>query len=104
MGLRCKASRSERATPRNSCLLMFFGFRTMLEQALESYEDNPYYRNECARTKFMLGTIQVGHGDPIVGQSNINAAKEMYKEIKRTEELEGLTEEDFDGLIMPWSR
>jgi hypothetical protein len=76
----------------------------MFEQALSAYEENPYYRNECVRTKNMLGTIQLKHGDADVGQANIDASMEAAKEICPTANVMEWTEDDYDMLLMPWSR
>jgi hypothetical protein len=76
----------------------------MFEQALDTYEENPYYRNECTRTKYMLGTIQLKHGDADVGQGNIDAAREMAKQICPDADVMEWTEDDYDILVMPWSR
>ncbi|KAF2422211.1 TPR-like protein [Tothia fuscella] len=76
---------------------------SMFKQALEAYEDNSYYRNEAARTKYMLGVVQIGHGDAILGQKNIDDAKKQYEEIKPNISVDDLTERDFDELVMPWS-
>ena len=79
----------------------------MFEQALSAYEENPYYRNECVRTKYMLGIIQLKHGDAEiaeVGQANIDAAMEAALEICPTANVTEWTENDYDLLIMPWSR
>jgi hypothetical protein len=76
----------------------------MFEQALAAYEDNSYYRNECARTKYMLGTIQLEHDDAAAGQANIDAAREMAKQIKPGVDVMEWGEKDYDLLVMPWSR
>jgi hypothetical protein len=77
-------------------------YRSMFEQALSAYEENPYYRNECTRTKYTLGTIQLKHGD--AGQENIDEARRMLKEIIPTADVMDWTENDYDSLVMPWSR
>jgi hypothetical protein len=76
----------------------------MFNQALAAYEENSYYRNECARTKYMLGTIQIKHGDAATGEANLNAAREMLKEIIPNVDVMEWTENDYDLLVMPWSR
>lgn len=68
------------------------------------YEENPYYVNECTRTKFVLGSIQLDHGDAGVGQANVNAARTMLKEIRPDADVMVWTENDYDLLVMPWSR
>jgi hypothetical protein len=76
----------------------------MFEQALNAYEENPYYRNECVRTKYMISTIQLKHGDVDAGQANIDTAMEMAQELCPTANVVEWTEDDYDRLVMPWSR
>ena len=76
----------------------------MFEQALNAYEENPYYRNESVRTKYMLGTIQLKHGDVVTGQANVDSAMEAAQEICPTANVKEWTENDYDCLVMPWSR
>ena len=77
----------------------------MFQQALEAYEENPYYRNECARTKYMLGTVYLKNDEEGAGNASVNEAKEMVKVIwPNVMGLETWTEKDYDLLVMPWSR
>ena len=76
----------------------------MFEQALSAYEENSYFRNECARTKYMLGTVQLENDDVAVGQANIDAAREMLEEIKPDVDVMQWKQHDYDQLVMPWSR
>ena len=76
----------------------------MFEQALAAYEESAYFRNECARTKYMLGTIQLEHDDAAAGQANVDAAREMGKQIKPGVDVMKWEENDYDLLVMPWSR
>jgi hypothetical protein len=76
----------------------------MFEQALAGYEENPYYRNECTRTKYMLGITNLEHGDPAKGQEYLDTAREMLKEIRPDVDVMAWTENDYDLLVMPWSR
>jgi hypothetical protein len=76
----------------------------MFEQALAAYEENSYYKNECCRTKFMMGTVQLEQGDIEAGQANIDAARDMLKEIRQDVDVMDWFENDYDLLVMPWSR
>jgi hypothetical protein len=76
----------------------------MYEQALASYAENPYYRNECTRTRYMLGTVQVRHGDVATGQANLDEARKGLAEIRPDVDAASWTEGDYDLLVMPWSR
>jgi hypothetical protein len=76
----------------------------MFEKALAAYEENSYYRNECTRTKYMLSTIQMKRGDAVAGEANLNAAREMLKEIIPDADVMEWAENDYDLLVMPWSR
>lgn len=76
----------------------------MFEQALNAYEENPYYYNECVRTKYMLGTIQLQYGDAEVGQMNIDAARDAVQELCPGANVMEFVETDYDLLVMPWSR
>ena len=52
----------------------------------------------------MLGTIQVEYDDAVAGQANIDAAREILKEIKPGVDVMEWREKDYDQLVMPWSR
>ena len=84
-------------------MFMYIGILTVLssmyEQALATYAENPYYRNECTRTKYMLGCVQVKHGDAIVGQQNINEARGALAEIRPGEDVMAWTEDEYDLLV-----
>jgi len=77
---------------------------SMFEQTLSAYEDNSYYYNECIRTKYMLGTVQIEHGDSVVGQAHIDEARNMLREMKPEIDVMAWVENDYDLLVMPWSR
>ena len=76
----------------------------MYEQALATYAENPYYRNECTRTKYMLGCVQLKHGDTASGQANIDEAQKLLAEIRPHADVTKWTEAEYDLLVMPWSR
>lgn len=76
----------------------------MYEQALASYAENSYYQNERIRTKYMLGCVQLKHGDSQVGQALIDDARTAVTEIKPEADAAAWTEDDYDLLVMPWSR
>jgi hypothetical protein len=77
----------------------------MFEQALVAYEENPYYRNECTRTKYMLGTVYLKQEEDMeTGNRYITEARDTLNEIRPDVKVEEWTENDYDLLVMPWSR
>ena len=76
----------------------------MYEQALVIHGENPYYRNECARTKYMLGCVQVKHGDSVCGQATLGEARQLLSEIRPDVDVTSWNENEYDSLVMPWSR
>jgi hypothetical protein len=55
----------------------------MFEQILTAYEENPYYRNECARTKYMPGSVYLKQDQDVErGRRYIAEARDMLKEVK----------------------
>ena len=51
-----------------------------------------------------MGTIQLEHDDAAAGQANVDAAREMGKQIKPGVDVMKWEENDYDLLVMPWSR
>jgi hypothetical protein len=76
----------------------------MYEQALAGYAENSYYRNECARTKYMLGTVQRSHGNAEAGEANVVEAQQLALQIRPDADVTAWVEIDYDLLVMPWSR
>ncbi|RDW93966.1 uncharacterized protein DSM5745_01288 [Aspergillus mulundensis] len=75
--------------------------KKMLERALDIWGDRPWYRNESARSSFLLGThlVSLG-GDDNVKNGNIwlKRAKELRRQIRPDAEDKELVMEDFDEL------
>lgn len=80
--------------------------RIMLEQALEVYFSSHLYRNEIARTTYKLGCVLQDSGKIDEGKEKIDDAEKRYRIIKAkaVDEALDLDEQDYDGLVMFWSR
>jgi hypothetical protein len=76
----------------------------MLEQALDAYGDNSYFRNETARTLYKLGHAQLDIGKTAEGARNIETAVAMFKEVRPMLNASNLSEKDFDKLVISWFR
>jgi hypothetical protein len=80
--------------------------RIMLEQALEVYRSSHLYRNEIARTLYKLGCVLQDSGKIEEGKGHIDEAEKQYRVIKASDPKESLDldEQDYDRLVMFWSR
>lgn len=76
----------------------------MLEQALDAYRDNSFFRNETARTLYKIGNTQLDMGSVAEGVENIERAKAIYKEVRPELDSSNLSETDFDKLVISWFR
>jgi hypothetical protein len=76
----------------------------MFEQALDTYGGNAYFRNEAARTTYILGRAQIAAGMTEAGTTSIEMATAEFKEIRPSVNASQLTEEHFDNLVMSWFR
>lgn len=78
--------------------------RSKLTQALKIYEQDKIYCNEAARTYFVLSEVATARGNEVQGDKWRSRAKELLREITKAEYPGPVTEEDYDELIMFWSR
>lgn len=78
--------------------------RKMLEQALSIYNNDSLYRNEIARTTYKLGCVLQDSGEISKGQGEIDKAECLRRQIMPDITHENVDEDDFDRLVMFWSR
>lgn len=78
--------------------------RQKLEQALKVYQREPIYCNEEARTHFVLGLLFDKTGDKKRAAESSKTAEALRRQITGAVSSVPGTEEDFDELIMFWSR
>jgi hypothetical protein len=75
-----------------------------LEQALNCYSGGSKYKNETARAMFKLGLVKMDNDELEAAKALINEATASYHQIRPGKLDCKLTEKDFDGLVMSWSR
>jgi hypothetical protein len=75
-------------------------------QALAIYKTNEkFFKNEIARTTYKVGCLYQDLGDLGRGRANIEEAQTLRKEIMPPEKWFPAThEEDFDEIVMYWTR
>ena len=78
----------------------------MLETALGIYRlsKSNFYRNEIARTTYKLGCVLFDSGNTIRGRQTQLEAKELRREILGSDCSPAKSEDDYDDLVMFWSR
>ena len=77
---------------------------TMLQQALNIYNNDPLYNNEIARTKYKLGCTLQDSGEISKGRIEIEKAETLRRQILGGAPDQDVDEESFDKLVMFWSR
>jgi hypothetical protein len=77
---------------------------SLLNDALDIYEKSSLLKNELARSNYKLGCVLQDSGDLEEGTKRIKNAEELRKEILKDEWKQAQGEEDFDRLVMFWSR
>jgi hypothetical protein len=78
--------------------------RAMLQQALDIYNNDVKYQNEIARTMYKLGCAKLDDEDTESGTALVREAESMYRLIIPRISVSKLGEDDFDKLVMSWSR
>ena len=76
----------------------------MLQRALSIYNNDPLYRNEIARTTYKLGCVLQDSGRISDGQTMIEQAAQLRREILPSAVDDYADEETYDKLVMFWSR
>lgn len=75
-----------------------------MNQALTVYAKEPIYCNEEARTCFILGQLYGKMGDSESAKKSSDRAEQLRERILGVPDSLAAVEEDFDELIMFWSR
>jgi tetratricopeptide (TPR) repeat protein len=75
-----------------------------LNSALGIYSGSSFYQNEIARTKYKLGCVLRDAGQEIEGRKTLLEAEELRKKILGSDCRPARTEEDYNDLLMFWSR
>jgi hypothetical protein len=80
--------------------------RNALDRALRIWGNKPWYKNQVARTSFLKGKhlVQMGGEFSTQGHAWIQKAKALRREITREDDEGEATKEDFDKLVVFWSR
>lgn len=81
-------------------------YRTYLAQALKIFQDRPSFRHELARTTFKKGQLlrlmgRESEADDVMAQAYKIRRHLMPQDVRP---LEQLAEDDFDKLVIFWSR
>lgn len=84
----------------------YINARNLLTEALATYESEPtYFRNEIARTSYKLGCVLQDMGELAEGLNRLIRGEQLRQDIVPPETWAPATgEEDFDEIVMFWSR
>lgn len=81
-----------------------FALRERLTQALDIYKQSAIYSNEAARTYYKLGQVYSALDMTEKAEEASRRAEELRKELMKEKWAPATSEDDFDNLIVAWSR
>lgn len=86
--------------------MLIYLTRVLINQALKVFRGRPQYRQELARSMFKASQVSLGMGNIEKAEVELRDAFHLRQSLIPDDHrgMDELTEEDYDNLVVFWSR